>query len=93
MTTHNSEEKDKAVAALIELAVKGAVADALQNAEGAPLADTFAKASRATAHVMNLCVAAELFSPAVPSYSGPGDASCACAHCDDQPGGCVLCCE
>lgn len=25
------------------------------------------------------------------SYAGPGDASRSCAHCDDQPGGCVLC--
>lgn len=75
MNTHNSEEKDKAVAALIELAVKGAVSGALQNAEGAPLADTLEKASRATAHVMNLCVAAELIAANVravwPVVDGP----------------------
>lgn len=91
MTAHNSEEKGEAVAALIELAVKGAVAGVLQNAEGAPFADTMREASKATAHVMNLCATAGLIAPAVPSYSGPGDASRSCAHCDDQPGGCVLC--
>lgn len=75
MTTHNSDDKCKAVAALIELAVKGAVAGALARTEGAAFADAMQEASKATAHVMNLCGTAGLIAPAVraswPVVDGP----------------------
>lgn len=116
MTTHNSEEKDKAAASaeLMRLAIRGALVEGVQpfdalrkigelalsagllaayEPEKAPQTFRLTGAARHVRIVGTITGRASEDEASVPSYSGPGDASCACAHCDDQPGGCVLCCK